>query len=296
MKKKNIGKRLIILSFIAIVFATVVVLFFVRNSSNSTKEMAFKMQVEQGYIHLTDDYDANGLSLGNFLSNNKSEKILKTTLDYLRKEKDYFFLDAQDVYVDNFNELLFGNIFFVADNDRSLIYGDTAPIKSLQGDSSFFKCCNLKNYRNKQIDFNAINFKPINVKNDKPISVVLGYNYKDYLKIGERFKGRIYEGLDLEFIVKDFLKEKTYVHSKQYNSGITEFVSEKTLDNYIIVPNFYLKDDNSNNERNYMINLLQRCEGIYFVNSKKDCKQKINVIKHIKERTGFQLSTHFALD
>ena len=87
MKKKNIGKRLIILSFIAIVFATVVVLFFVRNSSNSTKEMAFKMQVEQGYIHLTDDYDANGLSLGNFLSNNKSEKILKTTLDYLRKEK-----------------------------------------------------------------------------------------------------------------------------------------------------------------------------------------------------------------
>lgn len=293
MKKKKMAKRFIFLSLAVIAFITVIIFLLCRKSYDSTKEMAFRLQVEQGYIHLTDDYDANGVSLGEFLSNNNSMKIMTKTLECLGKEDDYFYIDSQCVYIDNYNDLLGGDISFVEDNDKSLIYGDTAPIKSLQGDSSFFKCCNLKNYHNEKIDFIKYNSHPIDVKNNKPISVALGYNFKDYLKIGERFKGIMYEGLALEFVVKDFLKEKSSSYSKKYDSGIKEFVSDKTLDSYIIIPNFRLKEDNN---RNYMINLLQRCEGIYFVNSKKDCKKKINVIKHIKERTGFQLSTHFALD
>lgn len=89
------------------------------------------MQVEQGYIHLTDDYDANGVTLNDFFSNKQSQKIMDKALELLRKEEDYYYLDSQDVYIENYKEKL-NNISFVPNNDKTLIDHSIAPLKSFQ--------------------------------------------------------------------------------------------------------------------------------------------------------------------
>lgn len=288
-------KKWLVLCISLLLLLAIIIIAFCGNNNESGRERAFNMQVEQGYIHLTDDYDANGVTLNDFFSDKKSQKIMNETIELLRKEKDYYYLDSQDIYIENYKEKL-NNISFVPNNDKTLIDHSIAPLKSFQGESRFFNDCGLKNEQDNIIDFGKYNKRIIDIESKEPISIVLGYNYKKYFNKGEIFEGKIYGGLNLMFIVKEFLKDNSKANSKRFNSGISEFSSDSVLDNYIIIPNFVLKTNNKQKTKYVTINACQRCEGLLFIDSEKDCIKKINIIKTIKERTGFQFSTHFALD
>ena len=270
-------------------------LVFLREKNKEDGNTAFNIQVSQGYIHLTDDYDTNGTSLTSFLSKEQSVDVLEQTLDMLKNEKDYFFLDAQDIYIEKYNETLHKDLSFIVNNDKSVIEKDVAPIKSLQGDSAFFNDCHLKNDMLQTIDFGKYN-NVAGLKSGKPVSVILGYGFRKYLRKGDIFNGTIYDGLSLKFVVEDFLKKNSKADNKKFKEAINEFAYDKNLDYYVLIPNLYLNKNDKYYHKNYLINLCQRCEGILFVKSKKDCKKKIGIIKKIRERTGFQLSTYFDPD
>lgn len=277
----------VVLMIIGIIIVSII------NNNVKNKNLAYNIQVEQGYIHLTDEYDEKGINMDVFFSNDKSKSILINTLKSLEKEEDYYYLDGQNIYVNNYTEIFKNDLFFVPNNDSSLIEKDIAPIKSLQGDSRFFNACDLKNTNGKEIDFNKYNSKPIEIYSDKPISIILGNRFKKYLDKGDIVSGTIYRGLRLKFVVKDFLSQKAHVTSGKYKKAIDEFFTDDSMDGCVIIPNFKLQENDKDGFKNWMINLCQRCEGIYFVKSKSDCNKKIDNIKKIKERTGFKFSTYY---
>lgn len=242
---------------------------YILKSDNEGADYIKKTYVDKGYITLLDDYDSNNSNVYSFFSDKNSLKIMKDTEEKLKKLTNYYYIDIQDVYFKNYSDKFGNDRNFLVDEEDDLSSSEVG-IKSVQLDRRFIKKLKLK-IEDEKID-------------DKFISVYLGGNYKKYYRVGDIIDLAIYGDNSYKTKVAGFIKE---ADDNDYFNILKDIADIDNIDNYIVIPNLYLDEKDSQ----YKINMLQRCEGIIKITSMDEYIKAVNDIKMIADKTGFKYDT-----
>ncbi|MDR1778613.1 MAG: hypothetical protein LBR14_02500 [Clostridiales Family XIII bacterium] len=235
---------------------------------------------DSGDFLLTDTYDSDNSSFGDFLNSPSASAIMLNTYDKLCNNPniEYYELGFQLLcYIGKFT----GCSSFVSPPEPTLINQSVngeyiTPLMSIQIDQGFL------------LD-NKPSFQPsigqgfidtdFSLTHSQMIPVLLGDSYNELYKIGDSFIGYYASGNPASFCVKGFLKD---------DAEIVVDSEKIILDNYIIMPTLNLDPDISATDNAILLSL--KCEGFIHYSSREQFFLSVEELEQIKNETGFAYS------